>query len=126
MPALSTPAEVEKRWQRSLTAPEFTAVQAWLDQASAMVRVRLPDIDARTAADPDLKALVTGIVADAVLRVIRNPNGYSLESEGPFTVRRADALADGILHFTDSEWHSMTSWSRYSTGGAYVVSLWAE
>jgi hypothetical protein len=58
----------------------------------------------RIVASPDLGVLARGVLVDAVLRVLRNPDGKVQESIDDYSYRRADAVADGSLYLTDDEW----------------------
>lgn len=87
-----------------LSALQSTQVASWLARLSAMVRLKLPTIDTRIIASPDLGVLARGVLVDAVLRVLRNPDGKVQESIDDYSYRRADAVADGSLYLTEDEW----------------------
>lgn len=87
-----------------LSALQSAQVTAWLARLSAMVRLRFPTIDARVTASTDLGVLMRGVLVDAVLRVLRNPDGKVSESIDDYTYRRSDTVADGSLYLTDAEW----------------------
>ena len=70
MAALATQADVEARW-RDLRGNEPTNCAAWLDDASAQIRVAVPGIDASIAASEDLESMVRGAVAMAAVRMFR-------------------------------------------------------
>lgn len=87
-----------------LTPLQTSQVTAWLARLSAVVRLRYRTIDARIAASPDLDVVTRGVLVDAVLRVLRNPDGRVSETIDDYTYRRADSVADGTLYLTDAEW----------------------
>lgn len=108
MPALATSLHIEERLGRALSPSEGVTANAYLEQASALLRLRVPSVDSRITAatlDPEL---VAGVVADAVIRVLRNPDGKVQESIDDYTYRRADAVADGSLYLTASEIASLS------------------
>ena len=102
MAALATVADVEARW-RSLSASEETVATALLDDASAIVRSRVSDVDDRIADSDVYEALVVGIVAGMVLRVIRNPEGKRSETIDDYSYTRDDATKSGLLYLSDEE-----------------------
>ena len=125
MPAFASTQQVGERWQRALTGDETLAAESLLEQASAMIRVNVPGIDVRVAGSADWATTVAGIVVDAVLRVLRNPEGFVAENEGPFGVRRSDAAAGGQLFFTDQEWAQLRGLHVARVlPTAYTVPLW--
>lgn len=93
----ATVADVEDRW-RPLSDTEATVAGTWLADASDLLRARVPTVDARIADASLSLAFVAAVVARAVLRVLRNPDGKISESIDDYTYRRADAVADGSLY----------------------------
>jgi len=102
--ALAEVEDVQARLNRPLTTEEEQIAQTLLDDVEARLRVRLPDLDDRVAADPNYHALVVQVEANAVLRVIRNPDGYRQETEGNYSYSKSAAVASGHLFVMDSEW----------------------
>ena len=102
MADLATVTDVETRW-RTLTADETAVVEVLLGDASGIIRVEVPTVDARIT-DGTLDAdTVAGVVVQMVLRVMRNPDGKVQESIDDYAYRRADAVADGALYLRDYE-----------------------
>lgn len=104
-----------------LTPLQSTQVGAWLARLSAMVRLRIPTFDARIVASPDLGVLAKGVLVDAVVRVLRNPDGKLQESIDDYSYRRADSVADGALYLTDAEWRLLVDPSVSATSAAFTV-----
>lgn len=46
-------------------------------------------------------ALYQSVIAEVVLRVLRNPEGLYREEEGNYSYARTHKVASGLLHFTD-------------------------
>lgn len=95
--------DVERVLARPLAGAEVTAAQALLQRVSALMRLEVPNLDARVQANPDFAVVVRGYAADAVKRVLQNPDGKVQESIDDYSYRRADAVADGVLYLTPAE-----------------------
>lgn len=104
MVAVATIEDVQARLNRPLDATEVALAETLLDDAEAMIRRRIKDLDERVAADATYRALAVKIEANAVLRVIRNPEGYRQESNGTYSYALSAAVAAGHLFIMDSEW----------------------
>lgn len=75
-------------------------IQDAVDYASSRWRAQ---IESRLAAGTLTNNLYKRTVADAVLRVIRNPEGYANEADGGYSYGLRPAVASGNLWFTDSD-----------------------
>lgn len=98
----ATTAAVVSRW-RTLSAQETTNAQTFLDDAWRMLRRRLDDLEARVEADPDLEGEVVRVMATAVLRVMKNPDGKRQESIESYSWTRDQSVSAGLLYFTADE-----------------------
>ena len=68
---------------------------------------RIPDLaDKITAGDVD-EADVIQVEADAVLRLVRNPDGYLSETDGNYTYMFRQDLANGKLEILAVEWETL-------------------
>lgn len=94
--------DLEVRW-RTLTTTERSTAQALLDDAWAVLTLRLPTLEQRHAANQIPAAVVVSVVTAMVLRVLRNPDGKVQESIDDYSYRRADGLAEGALYVSASE-----------------------
>lgn len=107
----ATWADVEKRW-RPLSAAERVLVDARLADAWAIVKQRVPDIEARMAAydpvpDPPEgldPAVVVFVLCAMVLRVSQNPEGKRQESIDDYSYMRDNTTAAGQLYLSDDEY----------------------
>lgn len=122
MTAFASPDDIAERW-RPLTVDEQITASTLLDRVSSLIRVRLPMIDGRVAADPNLAVLVRGVAVDAVLRVLRNPDGLVQESVGGYSYSRAAGTNSGDLYISDGEWATLQPAARASA--AFTVHPWA-
>jgi hypothetical protein len=79
----------------------YETVSDLLAAASALVRSRVPDVDARITALTLNEDLVRYTVAEMVARVMRNPEQASSTSTGPFSVSYAGPF--GLVLTEDDE-----------------------
>lgn len=124
----ATVADVESRW-RPLSAQETTNAQTFLDDAWVMIKRRLDllgvNIEAQVQSDPDLLADVVRVLATAVLRVMKNPDGKVRESIDDYSWSRDDAVSAGLLYFTDDELDGLVPGAG-NDGRAYMVDPLAD
>lgn len=102
--AIATVDDVEARLDRDLTDDERELATTLLEDVEAMIRRRVRNLLKRAAADPSYRQIVVMVEANAVLRVIRNPEGYRQEAEGNYSYSLSAAVAAGHLFVMDSEW----------------------
>lgn len=101
--ALATPSDVATRLGRDLTSEEMALASELLDVAEARLRLRIPDLDQRIAANPYYERVVVDVLANAVVRVIKNPEGYRREMDGSYSYAFDSRAAAGFLTFLDDE-----------------------
>lgn len=98
--------DVEARWRPLSTAEQDVADQLAAD-ASAMLRERWPDVDARVTAGTLTAASLTRIVAMAVKRAMLVGDAEGLESQqqaaGPFSVSATYSNPNANLYFTAAD-----------------------
>ena|SRR5690242_6226480 len=102
--AYATVADVEARLGRELTPDEENQATVLLEDVEGMIRARITDLDERVAANPNYERIVIMVEANAVLRVIRNPDAYVSETDGNYSYQRAAAGASGMLEILPVEW----------------------
>ena len=97
-------ADVTTLWAKEPEPEVISLIERRLEQVERMLKRRIPDLAVRiTAGDID-EADVVDIEADAVLRVVRNPDGYLSETDGGYTYQLQSDLSSGKLTITDEEW----------------------
>ncbi|CAN5579644.1 hypothetical protein BH09ACT8_BH09ACT8_27240 [soil metagenome] len=102
--AYATTADVEAVYGKALTTEETALVVRRLAQVERMILRRIPDLAGQTeAGDIDL-ADVVDIEAEAVLRVIRNPEGLRAENDGTYGYQLSSEAADNRLRILPEEW----------------------
>ncbi|AIS73691.1 head-to-tail adaptor [Mycobacterium phage Panamaxus] len=105
--AIATAQDVENRWVRELSEEETTLVNTRLADAERMIKRRIKDLDAKiTAGDIDAED-VKQVEADMVLRLLRNPEGFTQETDGNYTYMLHQQLASGKLEVLDEEWEAL-------------------
>lgn len=105
--AYATVQDVQDRYNEPLDEATTLVVTTRLADAELLLRNRIPDLDERVADPiewPNYLELVVMIEAEMVLRLIRNPEGYSQESDGNYSYAIYQAVASGRLEVLDSEW----------------------
>ena len=124
--------DVEAALLRPLTDSEKTYLPTLITQADSLLRARIPDIDDRITAfnnsaargiDP---AVVTAVLAGAIARFLRNPDGATSISRGigPYSTTRSysgstqgpSPSAVGALEITDDDVAAILPKPMFSPG----------
>jgi hypothetical protein len=79
-------------------------VATLLADAEILIKARIPDLDDQVEESDDFLEIVKYVEASAVVRLVRNPNGYTSETDGDYTYQINFRLASGELEITDKEW----------------------
>lgn len=118
----AAPIDVEARW-RPLSDQETTNAETFLDDAWVMLKRRLPTIEADMVADTsgDLTADVIRVLATAVARVLKNPEGKAREAIDDYSWSLDSARAAGELHFTDAELSSLVPGGKGRSFGVDLI-----
>lgn len=105
--ALATADDVAALLARDLDTAETALVNRRLEQVERKIIRRVPDL-LEQIADGDLDAAdVIDIEAEAVLRLIRNPEGYASESDGTYSYQFNRETASGKLEILAEEWERL-------------------
>ena len=100
----ATAADVAALWAKELEPPETAQIERRLAQVERMIVRRIPDLADRIEAG-DLDADdVRDIEAEAVLRVVRNPDGLHSEQDGSYGYQLSREAADSSLRILPDEW----------------------
>ena len=83
---------------------EQAQVQAWLDDAEALILSRIPNLPDLIADGSPTVATLVMVESNAVIRKIRNPEGYTSETIDDYTYRYNEQVRRGDIFFTDDEW----------------------
>ena len=113
----ASPADVNARLVgRDLDDDESAVVATRLDDAEELIRDRIPDLDQRIASGALRERLLVMTEAEAVLRLIRNPDGYAQETDGNYSYSLSAAVASGRLEISQDEWSRL----GVTSGTGYV------
>jgi hypothetical protein len=102
--AYATPDDVATFLGRELTEAETAIVQGRLEYVEDVILSRIPDLAARIGETPRLGRLLTMIEVDAILRLIKNPEGYTAETDGNYSYQIDGRVASGRISLLPEEW----------------------
>lgn len=115
--AYATPADVEARIGRELTPEETIQVGELLEDVEALIKLRIPDLDAKVADGTIPERIVVMVEVNAVVRVLRNPEAYVSETDGNYSYTRSQNGASGYLELLPIEWE----WLFGGTGMFQII-----
>lgn len=96
--------DVEARLGRTLDTSEQQIVTTRLNDVELMIRYRIPDLDTKVSTGVIDPALVVMVECDAILRLIRNPEGFTAETDGNYSYQISKEVASGKLDVLPGEW----------------------
>lgn len=102
--AYATVTDVEARLGRTLDLSESQIVTTRLNDIELMIRHRIPDLDTKVSTGVIDPAVVVMVECDAILRLIRNPDGFTAETDGNYSYQISSEVASGKLDILGSEW----------------------
>ena len=116
------PADIAARLGRALTDSETVQVEAWIGDLDAIVQARIPGLADQLASGALPPGLVRTVYAQAIRRVLLNPEGLRQSSEtiDDYTTSKTyDAAVSGsALYLTDDEWAML---SPAAASSAYSI-----
>lgn len=102
--AYATPTDIEQRLGRTLDDSEATIVGARLEDIEELIFQRIPDLGEKIASGKIRQRLVVMVESEAVMRLIRNPDGYTQETDGNYSYTIDARVASGRLSILPDEW----------------------
>lgn len=116
-------SDLVARW-RPLSTQETTNGGTFLEDAWRMLRRRITTLENDIADDAtgDLEPEVVRVLATAVLRVMKNPDGKRQETIDDYSWQRDQAVSAGLLYFTDEELNSLIVDNSGPTG-AFTINM---
>ena len=128
MPNPATVQDVADRW-RPLTDAETVVAETLLGDAWRMLKramsKRAVDLEVEMSEDSELSGEVVRVLAVAVLRVLKNPDGNSQESLDDHAWTRGQDTASGVLFFPDEDLESLFPGSG-EKGRAFTIDPLAD
>jgi hypothetical protein len=119
--AYATPADVEARLGRSLDTSETLVVQTRLNDAELLLKSRIPDLDQKILDGTISQDAVVMIESEMVLRLVRNPEGYTSETDGSYSYQISAEVASGKLSVLPYEWALLGI-----RGGLYTIAPYMQ
>lgn len=119
--AIATFEDVEVRFYRELTEEERPLIEARLEDAENKIRSRVRGFEERVVGEPGFSETVVQVCCDAVIRLVRNPEGYVQETDGAYTYMLAHTSSDGRLTILPEEWADLGVRSGIRTMMAYPM-----
>lgn len=115
--AYATAADVVTLWAKEPETEVMVLIERRLEQVERMIKRRIPDLDLQVGLSATFLADLVDVEADAVLRLVRNPEGYISETDGAYTYQLQADLNTGKLQVLDDEWTTLGVFrlSRMST-----------
>lgn len=118
----ATVNDVQTRFGRTLTTSETAQAEAWIGDIEAQIAQRIPTLEDQITAGNPTTAVVKAVVSNAVIRVLRNPEGlrqrqFSIDDYSESATVDV-ALSAGLLYLTDDEWNLL---SPGSSGDAFTI-----
>lgn len=90
-----------------MTPEETTLVETRLADVERMILRRITDLDAQVDSGDINEDDVIQVEAEAVLRLVRNPDGLISETDGNYTYMLSQAMASGRLEIRPEEWAAL-------------------
>ena len=102
--AYASSVDVQYRLGRELSDEEQILVGTRLEDVERMIRRRVPDLDDKVINETILEDDVIQVEAEVVLRLIRNPDGLFMETDGNYSYQFSREAASGRLEIRREEW----------------------
>ena len=102
--AFATLQDVKDRYHEDLDETLELLVNTRLADAELILKSRIPDLVEQVDEETISLAVVKMVESEMVLRLIRNPEGYSQESDGNYSYAIYQQVSSGRLEVLDSEW----------------------
>ena len=94
-------------WAKEPEPEVMSLIERRLAQVERMIRRRIPDLDTKVLQSTTFRDDLVDIESDAVLRLVRNPEGYLSETDGAYTYQLSSDLSQGKLVILDEEWETL-------------------
>ena len=106
-PTAASVDDVALRWGREPSESEAALIDLRLHDVERMILRRIPDLWDAVRRGEVAHEDVVQVEADAVVRLMRNPEGYISETDGDYSYQIAKELSTGHLTILDDEWEAL-------------------
>ncbi|MEV0367512.1 hypothetical protein [Nocardia fusca] len=118
----ATAEDVRARFEGVIPDSRNDWLAAKIEDAESLLTSLVPSM--ATTADAGRLARAKAMVADAVLRVYRNPSGVTQETASVYSVSRSKAADSGVLYFPADELEALRGSARRTRIGTIPVAPW--
>lgn len=101
-------------------------VRTLIRRASALLRYRIPDLDARITGGTLPAAIAAEAVTNMIMRVVRNPRGLRSQTVGPFQRSFDPQSASALLEVTQAEFDLLMPAPSATAGSRYAGTIMAQ
>jgi hypothetical protein len=129
----ATVDDVAVRLGRPITEPaEIAQVGVWLDDVEIIIRSRVPTLDELVSAGTPTETVVVMVESNAVVRMVRNPEGKTQERIDDYSWGMPADPNAGTLYLTDYEWgllepgSSDGAWTIQPGAGVWQNGMWVH
>lgn len=118
----ATADDVRDRFEGVIPSSRDAWLDAKISDAESLLVSLVPSM--ATTTDAARLARAKGMVADAVLRVYRNPSGATQETASVYSVSRSKGADSGVLFFPADELEALRGSARRTRIGTIPVGPW--
>ena len=114
--------DVADRLGRAISeSDEVTQVNTWIADAERKIARRIPDLAPRILDAKITPEDVTMVVAQAVVRKVKNPDGKQNERVDDYSYGLVSDSAQAEIYITDEEWAILLTDTSASIEGAFTI-----
>lgn len=105
--AYATFDDVQARYHLPIEDELRPLVETRLEDAEAKIRTRIPALDELIRQGRVSRETVIRVTAEAVIRLVRNPDGYISETDGSYTYQLSYGSGSSELTITKEDWRDL-------------------
>lgn len=105
--AYATLDDVQARYHLPIEDDLYPLVEARIEDAEQKIRARIPALDDLVVQGRVSEAVLKRVISDAVLRILRNPEGYVAESDGSYSYQFAYTGGGSELSIPPEDWRDL-------------------
>lgn len=105
--AYATLEDVQARYHLPIEESLHALVLARLEDAEDKIRARIPALDDLVLQGRVSEATVIRVTSEAVIRLVRNPDGYVSETDGNYTYQLSQESGSASLTIPKEDWYDL-------------------